>query len=296
MNIQLTDGATRVVLAPQRGGAVMLYQTRFEERVYDWMVPGNPQQPSCFAMLPWCSRIRNGHFRFQGRSLQLPANNAPEPHSIHGHGWQRPWQPVDVDTTSALLEYEHTPDAWPWRYQARQMIELRGQALAFTLSLENRSAQDMPAGMGLHPYFSVTPGAVLDTAVTHCWVFDEQLRQMEQRELPPSRTLSAFPVTGAGVDNVYSGWQRELQLTLPQWRAQVSISASALFSHLILYTGGGQEFVCAEPVSNVANGFNLAPATDPAGLYQVIAPGATLTGSVLISPRLLRTQAGEISA
>ena len=42
--------------------------------------------------------------------------NAPEPHAIHGVGWQRPWSVLDSDDSFAMLAYEHRADAsWPLR-------------------------------------------------------------------------------------------------------------------------------------------------------------------------------------
>ena len=43
-------------------------------------------------MLPFCSRIHNGRFRYGDRDVSLAPNFPPEPHAIHGFGWQGLWR------------------------------------------------------------------------------------------------------------------------------------------------------------------------------------------------------------
>ena len=94
--VRLRQGAFELEVCPGLGGCI----TAFRHRGRDLMRPGGPALPRAAptrappAASRWC-RSRTGSptpaSRFQGRVYQLPANFLPEPHAIHGDGWQHPW-------------------------------------------------------------------------------------------------------------------------------------------------------------------------------------------------------------
>ena len=106
---------------------------------------------ACFAMLPFCSRIDNGRFRYGEHDVSLAPNFPPEPHAIHGFGWQGLWRLKAQDNYACALVYEHDGAAsaatgWPWLFRATQHIALSESGLSVTLTLENLSKDVMPAG------------------------------------------------------------------------------------------------------------------------------------------------------
>src|SRR4051812_14410085 len=44
-----------------------------------------------YPLVPCSNRIGDARLDWQGRTWPLTPNNAPEPHAIHGIGWQLPW-------------------------------------------------------------------------------------------------------------------------------------------------------------------------------------------------------------
>jgi len=151
----LRSGEWEAELLPHLGGAI----TALRHRGVDVLRPApegaaNPLHTACFPLAPYCNRIRDGRFSFAGRDVVLPANFPPEPHSLHGLSWQREWSIEHLVENKCVLvdEYDGT-GAWPWAYHAQQRIRLGPKGCAVTLVLTNRSAEPMPAGLGLHPYF-----------------------------------------------------------------------------------------------------------------------------------------------
>ena len=57
-----------------------------------------------FAMVPFCSRITSGRFDYRGKSVQLAPNFPPEPHAIHGFGWQSRWQIARLEQNIFVLD------------------------------------------------------------------------------------------------------------------------------------------------------------------------------------------------
>ena len=151
---RLHRGDLAVEVSLQGGGI-----QRFARGGQTLMCPA-PTAPylACFAMLPFCSRINTGRFQYGEHEVALAPNFPPEPHAIHGFGWQGLWQLDTQDEHGCVLVYEHDGAAsddtgWPWTFRASQRLTLSDSGLWVTLTLENLSNDVMPAGMGLHPHF-----------------------------------------------------------------------------------------------------------------------------------------------
>ena len=53
----------------------------------------------------------------------LVSKKAPEPHAIHGVGWERPWTVLDGDDGFVMLAFEHGADAaWPFAFDSSQTL------------------------------------------------------------------------------------------------------------------------------------------------------------------------------
>lgn len=237
-------------------------------------------------MVPFCSRIRDGRFDFQGREVRLPANHPPEPHPIHGDGWQREWTVLRHEPAAAVLGYEHVPAAWPWAYAAQLQLRLEGPALAMRLSITNRAPRPMPLGFGWHLYFPLTPRAELRADVSHRWELDAALlgvvkRPLEQGDPPLARGVR---VAAGTWDAVFAGWDQRFEIAWPEWQARLLASATGPLGHLVLYAPAGTPWFCAEPVSNVPDAFNLRARGAVEHGALVLEPGRTVSGEVRLHP------------
>src|SRR5262245_57109797 len=94
--IELRRGALELDLSPRFSGAI----ARFRQGGRDVLRPagetfargGDPRLAGCFPLVPFSNRIADAKFRFRGQIYELPRNFPPEPHAIHGQGWQHAWE------------------------------------------------------------------------------------------------------------------------------------------------------------------------------------------------------------
>ena len=195
--ITLRAGGAGLVLAPAAGGAVARYWiddgNRSMELLRPWTAPGRGDRflAAAFPLVPYSNRIRAGRFSFLGRNVTLPLNRPPERHSIHGHGWQVSWTPLEVGQGEATLEYRHAADSWPWTYLARQRFALGERSLSVELSLTNEGDAVMPAGLGWHPYFVRTPRTTLTASATRRETSSNVFRSLPNILIP---TCERIPV------------------------------------------------------------------------------------------------------
>jgi len=284
------DGAG-LVLAPAAGGSVARYWIDGGAVPLDllrpWRAPRHdePLAAAAFPLVPYSNRIRAGRFfSFQGRDVALPLNRPPERHTIHGHGWQAGWRPLEVRAREAVLGYRHAADAWPWAYRARQHFVLAPTSLSVALTLTNESDAAMPAGLGGHPYFQRTPRTTLTADVRAIWLTDDEVMPTTlAAPRPDADPARGVMVDAVALDNCFVGWRRRAVIERAEDGVRLAMTAEAPLDFLVVYTPPGRPFFCAEPVSHVTDAVNLAAAglTDTGA--SVLEPGETLRATVTLS-------------
>ena len=284
MVVRLSTAEATATVDPH-GARLASYRSLVAGHARDWLLPALGPTSS-FVMVPFCSRIRGGQFGFRGREVQLPANNPPEPHAIHGHGWLCPWQVVRQSTASVLLRYEHPGGAWPWAYRADLEISLQRAELTMQLAVTNRADSAMPVGLGFHLYFSATPDVVLRAQTSHRWVLDEQLMPVARRPLRANdpQLADGLALAAHSWDAVFAGWDQRFEIHWPEWGAQLTGKAAGPLGDFVVYAPHNSPWFCAEPVSNVPDAFNLHSDGEAHSGTIVLEPDAVLTGRVLLSP------------
>ena len=247
-------------LRPEIGGAITALRHRGTD-VLRPTPPGAtyPLETACFSLAPYCNRIRDGRFRFAGRDIALEANFLPEPHSLHGLSWLREWQVESVAENKCVLvdDYDGSAD-WPWAYGAQQRVRLGPKGCAITLVLTNRSAEPMPAGIGLHPYFRRRAETEVRFAADHVLLAGAD-------PLPTGISAPAghFGDFAAGsllpaetIDHCFAAWQGDAAVT--DGLGTITVSADGA-PHLHLYAPADGSALCLEPVSHTPDALNRAP-------------------------------------
>ena len=106
-------------------------------------------------MAPWCNRVPDGHLVFGERTVKVPTNTVDDGRSsaMHGLAYDREWA-VDDD---GALSYVGD-DVLPWSWSARQDTTVDGATVRVALAVRNEGDEPMPAGVGLHPWFTAEGG------------------------------------------------------------------------------------------------------------------------------------------
>lgn len=282
----LSTGDLELVVDSDRGGSIL----SFTERGFDLMRPwdgssDDPRRYASFPLVPYAGRIDQARFRFGGRTFELEPNFPPEPHAIHGDGWTSAWTLVSATATSAEMELLHDSPDSPFRYRATQQFWLYPDRLEIVLGVTNRAGEPMPFGLGHHPYFGHRDQAVLSAEVTGVWMPDET---NIPRRLEPVPSLWSFErhrqVAELVLDHNFQGWSGTARIDWPEAGRALVIEAEEPLRHLVVYVPQGADFFCIEPVSHVADGFNLMSQGARDTGVRVLQPGETLRGTVRFRP------------
>lgn len=256
-----------------------------------------------FVLWPLPNRVRDKRYTYQGRAYSLADVTRPQGNDvlIHGLVFDRPWRhnpPVLGDDLVAVTTYiDITPesphyDAYPFDSRLALTYTLTREGVRVAYSVENRGTDDLPFGFALHPYFATLSGSantLISLPATEIMEADDEL-------LPTGRVLRVdgimyapfdlrepTPVANLKLDHVYMGLRPGADAVI-DYSGQglaLRLSASDDFTHMVVYTLGGDAFFCLE---------NQTCATDAANLYnrdlrelahlQEVHPGETRTGYI----------------
>jgi aldose 1-epimerase len=289
----LTAGAASTRLLPQAGGRVSaLRLARPSGGVMDVLFPYPEDffdpvrwaKGGIYPLMPYSNRIANASLLVNGKPVALLPHPDAAPHSLHGNAHALAWRLVRADASSAVMVLDALPSpAWPWKYAGRIDIELTPMQLSMGIEIRNDDDRSMPAGIGLHPYFRHQQDALIGYHAATVWPTTPEFLAVAPR--PPqadeiSQPARALPA--GGLTRYVGGWDGKALLDLPEG-ACLRIDADPVFSHLVVHRPDNLAYLCIEPVSHVADGFNLAARGVPDTGTRLLAPGEKLGGAVRFS-------------
>jgi aldose 1-epimerase len=253
--VLMETGAMRCELRPDLGGCIsgLWFQDVAVLRSSEDYYITNVRQSANFPLVPFSNRLANACLTWGGESFELPENFAPEPHSIHGLGWQRPWQVLQNNATSSRITLSHRPDAhcdrkWPFAFDCEQSFNLSQDSLHVEMQFTNTDERTAPVGLGWHPYVVKRPGAYVNFKADGMW-------ETDTHKLPSTRV----PCTGLKVacddleiNHVFDGVDHGVTL----FDSALEVRITSNLPRLLVSTEPAKNFIALEPVSHVPDAFN----------------------------------------
>lgn len=286
--VRLEAGGLVAEIAPAIGGALAGFYSagRPDAPRRDWLRPatadalenGTAFDMASFPLVPWCNRIRDGRFEWNGREVRLPPNRPASPHPIHGIGWERRWDVAARGPAWVELALEETGSGpWPFPFQAVQRYELEGGTLTIRLALRNTGQETMPAGIGHHPYLPHRrdgDGTRVQAHVEAIWLSDV--------ELLPTALSTTHPAVEAlrrgmdlrrfDLDNNFIGFGHAARVDWPDG-SSLRLLGQAPLDFFVLYCPAAKDVFVIEAVSNCTDWLDLR------GRF-----GAAQTGGATLAP------------
>jgi len=287
--LNLSSSNLELQLSPSTGGAISRFAYRGTGDPISILRESrtpleNVLEAASFPLVPYVNRIRGGSFTFRGKEIRLAPNMSGDPSPLHGQGWLNPWSVEQADEASALLSYRHEAAEWPWAYEARQEFRVDESVLCVSLNCTNTSDEQMPCGLGQHPYFPCGPETRIDTNVTFAWTVDEKVLPVAKVPAAGRYDLSDRRICGQDLDNGFEGWTGRVLMSDPDWPYELELSSPQARFFQIYSPASGGIFV-AEPVTH-ANAALNAPETDwPELGMRILEPGEEMRLDMRIEVR-----------
>ena len=250
---------------------------------------GDPLHAACFPLLPFCNRVRDNKFSVAGRNYGFKPNQSWDRHYLHGDGWLTEWDVRHRTPASAAFAMQRTADATsPYAYAASIAVSLTWASLRLTLEVENTGSSALPFGLGLHPYFPLTPATTLQAAAQSYFTEVADFMPGERAPLPDDLDFGApRRLPRRWINRGFSGWDARAAIGWPERGIGLRIEADAAFRDYFVFMsdtafepGFAGDYFCFEPMTHCADAHN----TEDLGGLVVLAPQQTFTGCVLFSP------------
>lgn len=239
----------------------------------------------CFPLVPFGNRVRGNRFTFEGRTHALAPNMPWDSHYLHGDGWTGEWQVLEHGSDRLRLGFAHRGGpGTPYAYTAEQSFVLEGRTLTLTLGVTNAGEAALPFGIGLHPYFPLTPGTRLEARTRSYWEEDEAWLPTRERTTAGDLDFGAgSPLPRRWVNAQFEAWDGHAAIRWPEQRMALRIDADPSFDRCLVFVsdpgfdhGYDYDFFCFEPMSHSIDDHNKAGA----GGLKRLAPGERVTGAV----------------
>ncbi|MGV8998262.1 MAG: aldose 1-epimerase [Parvibaculaceae bacterium] len=281
--MEMTAGRLRATVAPHAGGSLASFDAGNHALMRKAPNPAStdPLTMACYPLLPFVGRVAYGHFRFEGREVELPPHPISTPHALHGIGWQRPWTIVSATPHEVTIALTHdgASEGWPWSFEARQTFTLDEKSLSHSLTLTNRATSNMPCGLGVHPFFPNRQGARMKGELPMIWESSSLGLPTNCIDVVATRNFSGgrriAPLT---LDHCFSGGRGPIDINWDDTDLGIRIHGREA-DHTVVYTPQAHEFFCVEPVTIVPNAFNRQEGANVTGL-RVLAPNEAMSLNV----------------
>ena len=226
-----------------------------------------------FVMAPWCNRVPDGRIVFGERTVEVPTNTVDDgaASAMHGLAYDRPWR-AEGDGSLRIAGGDELP--WPW--SARQHTTVEGPSVRVALAVRNEGDEQMPAGVGFHPWFTAEGGLHVRLAA------DRVYRRVGRIPVGPAglvgeRTdLRALRPPPWGMDDVFTDLSAPFAELV--WRdrgLRCVIEASAAADHGTVAAFEDMDAVAVEPQTHATDGHRRLRDGEPGGIA-VLAPGGEL--------------------
>lgn len=298
--VTLESGPLKLELCPAIGAGITRFDLAKEGktvplfRPYDPALPLSPLNFASFPLTPFSNRISYGKLHFRGEIYAVGPNFGTEQHPNHGDGWTSPWTLQNQTRNEAWLFLKvHSQKQTPYAYEAEQVYRLDENGLTISMQLTNHSGRAMPFGFGHHPYFSRNDKTILKLNAPRVWTSLNMVPQ-KQIDVPfrwdfsEGRALSAGNLVPAEhgadgtayIDHCFTGWHQRAEIIWPDQKTKLLITADPVFENFVIYIPGNGDFFCAEPVTNIIDGFNLMENGEPDTGTIILEDGETATGAM----------------
>jgi aldose 1-epimerase len=271
------------VLSPHIGGSIASWtvdgQDMFRRADSNAIATGDPLQMASFPLVPYSNRIGYARFPWNGRQIDLIPNFLPEPHAIHGTGWQEPWAISAMSDNECMLALHHEADGcWPWTFLASQRFEIGNDFLRIELKVTNLSDEPAPFAFGHHPYFDAARARLTFKANAVFMAGQDALPTESDKPLGQFDFGSGGAVAGREIDHCYADWDGQARIDWTGRRRALQIEAD--MAAAVVYIPKDAAAFCFEPVPHVNNAINRADLSPP---MSVIDPGSAFSAKIIFA-------------
>lgn len=284
--VHLSAGELTLDVDPELGASVAGFQYGGVALMRPMQTPAGGREHALhsgmFPMLPFANSLRDNRFEMDGRDYVVSPNMPGAQLNYHGSGWQRPWRVTEQAPDRCTLVLGDTEETAGYWFSGEQHFALTPTGLDVQIAVTNRSAQRMPFGLGLHPWFPRHGDARVTFRAGKALLEDVDHQALRLAPIATEQDFSEGREPPRGYQNrCYAGWTGVARIDWQGLGLGLTIEADPVFEHLMFHVPAHDtETFCLEPQSNRTSAFDGVGAGTPGPGVHILAPGETLAGRV----------------
>lgn len=260
-SVNVGRGANCIRLINDRYGASILREPPATDELDNPYLYGMP------ILFP-VNRIEGGRFAFEGREYVFPINEPRTNCHLHGELHRTPFLVLQKTENSVLCRFFAEKGeylSFPHAFSITTEYTLLDDGLYHTVTVENRSKENMPVFLGFHTTFNICflRGSAPEDIRAYAGVTTEYERLMDVNYLPTgvkppfdeiSTALSQGALSPAArkISRHYRG-EGIMSLTDLKNKVRVVYEADEKLGFRLIYSGGEEGYICLEPQNCLAN-------------------------------------------
>jgi len=281
-----------IKVAVEKGNNLFSYVIDGNETIfYDPSLPLDSFVAGTPLLFPFPNRIEDSMWSWKGKTYLHKKNGVPiQLHSMiydeNSFEYETPVEREDSITLKTFIAVDESHPiykGYPFTFRLIFNFILTKKGLDIEYILENLSGEEMPYGLGYHPYFTKLSGDK-GTKITVPCRYHYEIRTDADKEflnkipggfamvnniLPSGNLIGAkgtgfdlFPpksLCALDLDAVYTNLDKNPTATIDYTDIglKLSINGSEEFKHYVVYTPPGKEFFCIEPQTCSTDAINL---------------------------------------
>ena len=237
------------------------------------------------------NRISGGRFVFENREYVFPVNEPSTNCHIHGFLHETPFEVIEQGTDYVVCEYKATKEkpycTFPHEFSIKIIYRLSKDGLICDTEICNESDENMPNLLGFHTTFNVpfleagrgedvrVLAEVKDLVERDMQVYLPTGRIFPEDEITRKLCCGEFiPFETAISRQYFKNGGGMVALTDKNRKISVVYELDEKFGFRLLYNGKGDEYICIEPQTCMANAPNAPFDREYAG-FDYIKPHET---------------------
>ena len=237
-------------------------------------------------LFPFPNRLKKGIYKHNAKSYQFPLNDAGTDNNVHGFGVHQPFEIISSDCLNTRTELlcRHTNQgkdpAYPFAFSINVKLSISDpNDFEIEMTFKNESQQEIPVGLGWHPYFNCFDQ--LDNVILQ--LPDCQFIEVDEQALPSGQRFdyeyfkSKRKFGRVELDNAFeiTDQKGRAEIRLFSEKGQLTVwqeTGPGKFNFMQIFTPPDRRSIAIEPMTCNINAFNNGE-----GLV-ILEPGAQISG------------------
>lgn len=215
------------------------------------------------------NRISGAEFEFEGRTYKFPVNESKTGCFVHGIMHETAFDILEACDTSIKLCYEATKEnpylMFPHEFSVVVEYAIKDEKLMQTISIQNKSNENMPVGLGFHTTFNTTDenGYKVHADVLKEFTRDEKYLptgEFNNNSAIINELKSSFGFdTSREVSALFELGEDHLITIQTDSNTRINYLLDEKYKYLMVFNmGSGGKYVCIEPQTWISNCPNFA--------------------------------------